>query len=129
MGTSETANDGILLHGTNSVSLSDITDGASKTILMGERGIPNDLYYGWPYCGSGQPPNSTGWGDNLCSTELGLAAGRPDGNDNLHFWSYHPGMANFLFADGSVRPLSYDLDNTVFQALGTRAGNEIFVLP
>jgi prepilin-type N-terminal cleavage/methylation domain-containing protein len=125
MGTSPTANDGILLYGA-SVSLSDITDGASHTIIMGERGIPNDLYYGWPYCGYG---DSTGNGDNLCSTYLGLAPGRPDGSHDFHFWSYHPQMAVFLWADGSVRPLSYNLDNTTFQALATRAGNEIFVLP
>jgi len=125
MGTSPTANDGILLYG-GTVSLSDITDGASQTIIMGERGIPNDLYYGWPYCGYG---DSTGNGDNLNTTQLGLCAGQPDGSHDFHFWSYHPQMAVFLWADGSVRTLPYNIDNTTFQALATRAGNEIFVLP
>jgi prepilin-type N-terminal cleavage/methylation domain-containing protein len=121
MGTSSTANDGILLYGTRGLSYSDITDGASNTIIMGERGTPNDLYWGWPYCGYG---DSTGDGDNLCSTQLGLCPGRPDGNHDLHFWSYHPGVAMFLWADGSGRPLKYNIDFHTFQALSTRAGNE-----
>ena len=52
MGTSPTANDGILLYGgpESAVSLTQVTDGASHTIIMGERGISNNLY-GWPYCG------------------------------------------------------------------------------
>lgn len=43
--------------------------------------------------------------------------------DALHFWSPHPGGANFGFADGSVRFLSYAADE-VLPALATRAGNE-----
>ncbi|MGA2065742.1 MAG: DUF1559 domain-containing protein [Thermoguttaceae bacterium] len=125
MGTSPTANDGILLYG-GTISLADITDGASHTIIMGERGTPNDLYYGWPYCGYG---DSTGNGDNLCTTQLGLTAGLPDGNHDFHFWSYHPGMAMFLWADGSVGPLAYNINFQVFQALSTRAGGETVELP
>ena len=125
MGTSSFANDGVLLYG-NPISMSKITDGTSKTILMGERGIPEDLYWGWTYCGYG---DSTGDGDNLCSTQLGLTPGLADGNHIMHFWSYHPTAVMFLFADGGVRPLLYDIDFGVFQALSTRAGGETFELP
>lgn len=48
--------------------------------------------------------------------------------DHFHFWSNHMGGANFLFADGSVRFLSYPADN-VMAELGTRAGGEAFSLP
>ena len=48
--------------------------------------------------------------------------------DSLHFWSPHPGGANFAFADGSVRFLSYSAD-TILPALATRAGGETVVLP
>ena len=111
MGTSSFANDGILLYG-GSVTLSQITDGASHTIIMGERGIPDGLLFGWPYCGFG---DGTGDSDNLCSTQLGLANGVPDGSHNLHFWSYHAGVAMFLWADGSGRSLDYDIDFKLFQ--------------
>jgi prepilin-type N-terminal cleavage/methylation domain-containing protein/prepilin-type processing-associated H-X9-DG protein len=124
MGTTNIAGDGILLHGnsTSMVKLNKIRDGASQTLIMGERGISNDLY-GWPYCGAGDAQN-TGCGDNLMDTSLGLSAGKPDGNHNYHFWSYHPNMAHFLWADGSAGPLYYDIDYKVLKKLSTRAGRE-----
>ena len=90
---------------------------------MGERGIGNALWLGWTYCGMGE--DFTGEGDNLLSTQLGLSPGLPDGNHDLHFWSYHPGGAGFLWADGSVRLLSYNINFASFQALSTCAGHEI----
>ncbi len=130
MGTTEFANDGILLHGgpNSAIGLRQVTDGASHTLIMGERGLSNDLY-GWPYCGCGDNPNATGWGDNLMATQLGLSPGSADGNHDYHFWSYHPNLAQFIWADGSGQPLTYDIDNTVFQALATRAGGEIVQMP
>ena len=44
--------------------------------------------------------------------------------DLFQFWSYHPGGANFLSADGSVRFLAYGAD-AVLPALATRAGGEV----
>jgi prepilin-type N-terminal cleavage/methylation domain-containing protein/prepilin-type processing-associated H-X9-DG protein len=40
-------------------------------------------------------------------------------------WSLHPGGANFLFADGSVRFLKEKRPLAVFQAMAKRAGGEI----
>jgi prepilin-type processing-associated H-X9-DG protein len=48
--------------------------------------------------------------------------------DLFHFWSWHPGGANFVFADGSVHFLPYGADD-VLPALGTRAGGEVFTRP
>jgi hypothetical protein len=135
MGTSETPPfDGILIHGTcnSGISLKQVTDGASHTIIMGERGISVTLY-GWPYCGAGElvpvPTDpfvmNTGNGDNLMTTHLGMSPGLPDGNHDFHFWSYHPHLTQFLWADGSGQALSYDIDFKVFQALSTRAGGEL----
>lgn len=128
MGTSSTASDGILLYGdyTCAVSLAQITDGASHTIIMGERGVSNELF-GWPYCGQGV--DGTGNGDNLLTTKYGLSPGYPDGNHDLHFWSYHSNLAQFLWADGSAQPLTYDIDLSVLQALSTRAGGETVEVP
>ncbi len=125
MGTSSWANNGILLSG-RKVSLNDITDGESNTLMMGERGIPDNLLWGWPYCGYG---DSTGDGDNLCSTQTGLSMGLPDGNHTLHHWSYHPNLANFVYADTATRSITYDVDFALFQALSTRAGKEVVVAP
>jgi prepilin-type N-terminal cleavage/methylation domain-containing protein/prepilin-type processing-associated H-X9-DG protein len=38
--------------------------------------------------------------------------------------SYHAGMVNALFMDGSTHPISDGISRQVWQALGTRAGNE-----
>jgi prepilin-type N-terminal cleavage/methylation domain-containing protein len=121
---SKVEEEGILLHGNSRsvISLPKVIDGASHTIIMGERGVSNDLY-GWPYCGFGL--HGTGDGDNLLSTYIGLSKGKPDNMHNEHFWSYHPGISQFLWADGSARPLTYDIDFTVLQALSTRAGREV----
>jgi prepilin-type N-terminal cleavage/methylation domain-containing protein/prepilin-type processing-associated H-X9-DG protein len=48
--------------------------------------------------------------------------------DQFHYWSWHPGGANFVFADGSVRFLSYATDD-IMAALGTRAGGEAPSVP
>jgi prepilin-type N-terminal cleavage/methylation domain-containing protein len=121
---------GILFHcnASGAVKINQIKDGTAHTLIMGERGVSNDLY-GWPYCGAGLfPPNgkfNIGDGDNLMATDIGLSRGRPDNNHNWHFWSYHPGIAQFLFADGSSRPLSYDIDDVTLKALTTRAYGEV----
>ncbi len=39
--------------------------------------------------------------------------------------SYHAGLVNTLWMDGSVRPIVDDIDLRVWRALGTRAGGEI----
>jgi prepilin-type N-terminal cleavage/methylation domain-containing protein/prepilin-type processing-associated H-X9-DG protein len=41
------------------------------------------------------------------------------------YWSLHPGGANFLFTDGSVRFIKELVGFSIFQALATRANGEI----
>ena len=62
IGTSTTANDGILFYGSR-IGVSDVLDGTSNTIIMGERGAENALWWGWCYCGFGV--NGFGDGDSL----------------------------------------------------------------
>jgi len=46
----------------------------------------------------------------------------------LHFWSLHPGGANFLICDGSVHFIDYNAA-PLMHALATRAGHEIVTVP
>jgi prepilin-type processing-associated H-X9-DG protein len=58
-----------------------------------------------------------------------FARGRIDNPcDLFHFWSFHPGGANFALADGSVRFLPYSA-NALLPALATRSGGEPITLP
>lgn len=123
--------------------LADIPDGASNTLLTGERPASADLQFGWWYAGAGQL--FTGLGDTVLGVqEISLvfdpmygcapgpyrfSAGR-FGNqcDMFHFWSPHAGGAHFGFADGSVRFITYS--GAVFlPALASRSGGEVVSSP
>ncbi|MCX7700926.1 MAG: DUF1559 domain-containing protein [Gemmataceae bacterium] len=126
------------------VRLADVRDGSSNTLFVGERPPSADLWDGWWYAGHGC--DSTGrfdshlgvrdWGVGCAWSFLDCPrepAGFRDGDidDNcaaLHFWSLHPGGANFAFADGSVRFLRYSMD-PIMPALATRAGREAVTIP
>lgn len=140
-GTNQTTSDGVLFLDSR-VSLLDIRDGTSNTLMVGERPPSADLGLGWWYAGWGQEldgsaemilgvqeiinlsrfpgcsPDSTeyrkGQFNNLC--------------DALHFWSPHLGGANFLFADGSVHFLPYSAA-PLMPALATRNGGEAVTIP
>jgi prepilin-type N-terminal cleavage/methylation domain-containing protein len=124
MGTSSTNGTG-LLYSNSRTAFREVTDGATNTLAMGERGIPDDLYWGFFLCGYGNPLG-LGDGDNLNTTKFGFGPGLPDGNHNLHFWSYHAGGGHFQMADGSVRFVSYSINFTTYQSLSTRKGGEVF---
>jgi prepilin-type N-terminal cleavage/methylation domain-containing protein/prepilin-type processing-associated H-X9-DG protein len=161
-GTNYKTLDGILASN-QSISVSDILDGTSNTVLVGERGSSDSLTYGVWFAGCGQldsylPPGDDQRGSadvvlgtrELNTKQNGYAdvdvcpAGpyqfRAPGQikddtgkintecDQFHFWSRHPGGANFLLADGSVRFLLYGVDN-IMPALGTYAGREPVSLP
>jgi prepilin-type N-terminal cleavage/methylation domain-containing protein/prepilin-type processing-associated H-X9-DG protein len=135
--------DGILFCNA-AVQFAWITDGTSNTALVGERPCTADLWYGWGFA-----PYGTGAGDGDTvlgskDTALAIAMGTSTAYtgfmpprqwntneiDGAHFWSFHMNGANFLFADGSVHNLNYEVGVAgVFPALCTRNGNEVFTLP
>ncbi|MCO6045928.1 DUF1559 domain-containing protein [Aeoliella sp. ICT_H6.2] len=121
-----------MLYVESKVRLAECTDGASHTLLVGERGVVDDSDRPWlgRWCcsfGTVAVFNS-GEGDNLLSTARGLHPPR-DGEDSaLHFWSHHPAGGNFVYADGSVHLLAYDIDQELLDALATRAGGEVIDL-
>ncbi len=98
----------------------DVRDGASKTLLVGERGIPRNLGWGWPICGGTECEHYT-------SARRGLQAPRErNGSSTLQqFWSWHGTGAHFALADGSVHFLNYDMDQTAYRGMSTRAGGEL----
>jgi prepilin-type processing-associated H-X9-DG protein len=125
------------------IRLTDIKDGTSNTLLVGERPASADQVWGWWYGGWGQDHDGSGdvvLGVRELNNGSFTAASCPPGPyefspgrinnqcDLFHFWSLHSGGANFLFADASVHFLGYSAAS-VMPALASRAGGEIGVLP
>jgi len=119
------------------IAFANITDGLSNTLLLGERPPPSSLEAGWWYSMNAPPgapageqgPNGymsiIGTGSPSCAGPFQYGPGSIDNRcDRFHFWSFHSGGANFAFADGGVRFVSYG-SGGVLLALATRAGGEV----
>jgi prepilin-type N-terminal cleavage/methylation domain-containing protein/prepilin-type processing-associated H-X9-DG protein len=122
------------------VRLTDVTDGTSNTLLLGEISSAR----GWPTSGVspwGQIQPWT-WGfytyENYTPSDGGylmidhkyvqypIGYGGVFLPNNTPYRSNHPGGgANFVFCDGSVRFLPNGTGLSTLQALATRAGNEV----
>lgn len=119
----------------------DVADGTSTTILLGERPPPDNFSAGWWYPeadGKGYtgPNNALHLGPvgyiqpmDCAVTNWGLSPGRTANPcDRYHLWSLHPGGANFLFVDGSVHFIPYSA-RAIIPALATISGGESVELP
>jgi prepilin-type N-terminal cleavage/methylation domain-containing protein/prepilin-type processing-associated H-X9-DG protein len=124
--------DGILQINRTTRMPADIPDGTSTTILMAECAGRPTLWQGGKVVPgvwlSGGPWASRGlmWGRG--SNQDGTAFfGRCAINctNNREVYSFHPGGANAVFADGSVHFLKAAIDIRVFAQLVTRAGGEV----
>ena len=140
-GTNHLKHDGIFFSNSN-IRITDIQDGTSNTLLIGERPASKDRWYGWWYAGIGQDGKGSldfflGTNELILKNALRLEecdsgpyvfqGGQDDQCDVAHFWSFHPGGANFSNADGSVRFISYD-SHEVLILMSTRADGEKFEL-
>jgi prepilin-type N-terminal cleavage/methylation domain-containing protein/prepilin-type processing-associated H-X9-DG protein len=127
--------------------ITDITDGTSSTILVGERAWSNanGIWAGavsGGVCKRGQMNPCPGSAASFypasvlvqAHSHLNNATTDTDGGLD-DFSSRHPGGSHFAFADGHVSFLrsipgdnpdgSYTPDSIAFQSLGTRAGGEV----
>jgi prepilin-type N-terminal cleavage/methylation domain-containing protein len=119
-------------------TIAKITDGTSKTFLLGEKYVRSDLY------GAGGPSDDHGWSEGWDTDIIRSTCFQPlqdsDGfefqllgaddifgpeKEVVYFGSAHAGGFHGIYADGSIQRLSYDVDVVLFNALATRAGDEV----
>jgi len=121
------------------VSLTQIADGTSNTVAVGEVGVSqnvsptianNRAFPTWGGGNGGGCGNFTGLGSTFRFMDTGYNLNLRTGtNSDLTFGSGHSGGANFLFCDDGVRFISNTVDITVYTALATRAGGEATAPP
>jgi prepilin-type N-terminal cleavage/methylation domain-containing protein/prepilin-type processing-associated H-X9-DG protein len=134
---------------TGLVKHADIIDGTSKTFMIAEKYVRNDNYEG-SFGTVNRNSDDRGWADGFdadimrSSCLAPLNDSDPVGwegalanyyGDNfpssigglwnvINFGSAHTAGLNAAFADGSVRTFGFDIDVVVFNALGSRNGEE-----
>ncbi len=99
----------------SSIRLRDITDGTNNTIAVGERRITDNppAFHQDQAFWAGAPSHNTGdvFGDGNNPINEETSAGE-------NFSSRHSGGCHFLFADGSVRFLSENIDHNPVELSG-----------
>jgi prepilin-type processing-associated H-X9-DG protein len=100
-----------------------LTDGASHTILVGEKHVrPLQQGIAWE---DGAIYNGDHPGNfSRCGGPGYPLARFPDDRLQTNFGSYHTGGVNFVFADGSVRVLNIDISTDVLGKLTSRNDHE-----
>ena len=137
--------------GFKSTKLSDISDGTTSTLMVGEKHLtavgtagPNtgegSPFYGYSFpninmaLGGGRITNGDLW--MARSTQgRGLAKGPTDTYSNLttagapQLGSWHPGVCNFVACDGSVITISTMIDQTLLEQISQRADGSSAKIP
>ncbi len=148
--------------GTVKVKTSNITDGTSKTLMVGERWYQLRIWTAGNYysvmvgsgiktsfpttvpCGSYSssaknisrniPPNpdlnAVGYytlhDNNTDRPQMPASGQKIVPFNDLPFGSFHPGIVNFVRADGGTEVISNDIDASVYTAWASRNGGEVF---
>jgi prepilin-type N-terminal cleavage/methylation domain-containing protein/prepilin-type processing-associated H-X9-DG protein len=124
--------DGIIYQGSH-VTIPKITDGTSKTILVGEKSLDVNAYTTGTDPGDNEQmyqgddiDGTRRAGDSAASNDLPI----PDApivsqSVTPHgFGSPHAAGTNFVMCDGSVHMIPYDIDLTTYVRLGNRSDGE-----
>jgi prepilin-type N-terminal cleavage/methylation domain-containing protein/prepilin-type processing-associated H-X9-DG protein len=115
-------------------SLASITDGLSNTFLAGEKHVPQGMF-GRAKVGDGSIYNGvwTTYSGRLAGPDDPLAKGPTDVSPSTRadafyarkFGSYHPGVCQFVFCDGSVKAIRTSIDGNNLRRLAVRNDGEV----
>jgi prepilin-type N-terminal cleavage/methylation domain-containing protein/prepilin-type processing-associated H-X9-DG protein len=125
------------------IAAKHLLDGASKTMLVGEKYVPNIQYGGGTWGDNFSWIQGNAWegvrySDNppLTDSDLSILGSplqySPLGElvcgDCDNFGGPHPGGFNVVLCDGSVRLVNFDIEHNTFKALTNRADGKTFEL-
>jgi len=116
------------------LELREITDGVSRTYMIGEKQLNPLMYENGKSHGDDGTVYACHNSDTHRSTHSSYAPqqdGNPPGAKDYYgsFGSAHAGGFHMAMCDGSVRSISYSIDASVHQAMGTRSGEELAQVP
>lgn len=105
-------------------SYKSITDGTSKTLLIGEKGVTE-----WGHGYRIVPPSALMYDNSVYNPDDNFTVGRlagpdfglHDGNFGRDFGSDHSGICQFVFADGSLHTLANGMDPVTLGHLANRS--------
>ena len=119
--------------------LHKILDGSSNTFLAGEKHVPQGMFGrlkvgdGPIYSGawSAFPGRIAGIEDPIAKgpTDYDPCGGIVDGIFARRFGSWHPGVCQFVFCDGTVRVIRNNIDTATLRRLASRDDGEPVTLP
>ncbi len=103
-----------LMYQNSTVTMADITDGTSMTILMGESIYPYGVWSQATSC--------------CIRTQIDRTINQPISLNGTNYWTYwaskHPGQVNFAFCDGTVRTVTSQINKLTLNKLMSRNGGE-----
>lgn len=104
------------------ISLKDVTDGTTNTVMYGEKYLNTDHYVNGKGGADNESMFSGNNNDNYRSLgqSYGLFYDTPGTNIYENFGSAHSAGVYFALCDGSVRLLGYTTDKTMLERLGDR---------
>jgi prepilin-type N-terminal cleavage/methylation domain-containing protein len=118
---------GVICETSSPRRFTDVTDGTSNTILIGEALTGKDYQNAW--CHMDNAIATCAYPPNAKNPITGKDYPPDQWFNRYAFTSAHTGGAQFAMTDGSVRFINDSIDLAVFRALGTRAGGEVVQLP
>lgn len=118
------------------IRMSDLKDGATHTLAVGEKVVHPDYYRkggrGPDWSGMVQleeeffnDPMFVGEGVDNARTTSGPPAWDRDPTSQTGFGSAHKEGCHYLFCDGSVRTVNYNIDETLHASFGNRADGQV----